>query len=153
MGTTTFSGPVKAGTIRETTGTTVGSDIKNVGFVDMVQSKLITLSGASANTTVGVIPANSQIVDVTMDVIIAGDDTNAATLSVGTSANGTAMIAATTAKTIARTRPIAAAIPALADVGTTDANVIAVFTATDGDGTVGDGVVTVSYVQNNNLVS
>ena len=153
MGTTTFSGPVKAGTIRETTGTTVGSDIKNVGFVDMVQSKLITLSGASANTTVGVIPANSQIVDVTMDVIIAGDDTNAATLSVGTSANGTAMIAATTAKTIARTRPIAAAIPALADVGTADANVIAVFTATDGDGTVGDGVVTVSYVQNNNLVS
>jgi len=151
MGTTTFSGPVKAGTIRETTGTTVGSDIKNVGFVEMSQSKSITLSGASANTTVGVIPANSQITDVTMDVIIAGDDTNAATLSVGTTANGTAMIAATTAKTIARTRPIAAAIPALADVGTTDANVIAQFTATDGDGTVGEGVVTVSYVQNNSV--
>jgi|TARA_R100001480_G_scaffold115567_3_gene115627 hypothetical protein len=151
MGTTTFSGPVKAGTIRETTGTTVGSDIKNVGFVEMSQSKSITLSGASANTTVGVIPANSQITDVTMDVIIAGDDTNAATLSVGTSANGTAMIAATTAKTIARTRPIAAAIPALADVGTTDANVIAQFTATDGDGTVGEGVVTVSYIQNNSV--
>ena len=151
MGTTTFSGPVKAGTIRETTGTTVGSDITNVGFVEMSQSKSITLSGASANTTVGVIPANSQITDVTMDVIIAGDDTNAATLSVGTSANGTAMIAATTAKTIARTRPIAAAIPALADIGTTDANVIAQFTATDGDGTVGEGVVTVSYVQNNSV--
>jgi|TARA_Y100000034_G_scaffold37962_1_gene46645 primosomal replication protein N len=151
MGTTTFSGPVKAGTIRETTGTTVGSDITNVGFVEMSQSKSITLSGASANTTVGVIPANSQITDVTMDVIIAGDDTNAATLSVGTSANGTAMIAATTAKTIARTRPIAAAIPALADVGTTDANVIAQFTATDGDGSVGEGVVTVSYIQNNSV--
>ena len=151
MGTTTFSGPVKAGTIRETTGTTVGSDIKNVGFVEMVQSKSITLSGASANTTVGVIPANSQIVDVKMDVIVAGDDTNAATLSVGTTANGTAMIAATTAKTIARTRPIAAAIPALADVGTTDANVIAQFTATDGDGSVGEGVVTVSYIQNNSV--
>ena len=151
MGTTTFSGPVKAGTIRETTGTTVGSDIKNVGFVEMVQSKSITLSGASANTTVGVIPANSQIVDVKMDIIIANDDTNAATLSVGTSANGTAMIAATTAKTIARTRPIAAAIPALADVGTTDANVIAQFTATDGDGSVGEGLVTVSYIQNNSV--
>ena len=151
MGTTTFSGPVKAGTIRETTGTTVGSDITNVGFVEMSQSKSITLSGTSANTAVGVIPANSQITDVTMDVIIAGDDTNAATLSVGTSANGTAMIAATTAKRIARTRPIAAAIPALADVGTTDANVIAQFTATDGDGSVGEGVVTVSYIQNNSV--
>jgi hypothetical protein len=61
------------------------------------------------------------------------------------------MIAATTAKTIARTRPIAAAIPALADVGTTDANVIAQFTATDGDGSVGEGVVTVSYIQNNSV--
>jgi len=151
MGTTTFSGPVKAGTIRETTGTTVGSDITNVGFVEMSQSKSITLSGASANTTVGVIPANSQITDVTMDVIIAGDDTNAATLSVGTSANGTAMIAATTAKTIARTQPIAATLAALADVGTTDSNVVAQFTATDGDGTVGEGIVTVSYLQNNNV--
>ena len=151
MGTTTFSGPVKAGTIRETTGTTVGSDITNVGFVEMSQSKSITLSGASANTTVGVIPANSQITDVIMDVIIAGDDTNAATLSVGTTANGTAMIAATTAKTIARTQPIAATLAALADVGTTDSNVVAQFTATDGDGTVGEGIVTVSYLQNNNV--
>ena len=151
MGTTTFSGPVKAGTIRETTGTTVGSDIKNVGFVEMSQSKSITLSGASANTAVGVIPANSQIVDVKMDVIIAGDDTNAATLSVGTTANGTAYIAATNAKTIARTQPIAATLAALADVGTTDSNVVAQFTATDGDGTVGEGIVTVSYLQNNNV--
>jgi primosomal replication protein N len=151
MGTTTFSGPVKAGTIRETTGTTVGSDIKNVGFVEMSQSKSITLSGASANTAVGVIPANSQIIDVKMDVIIAGDDTNAATLSVGTTANGTAYIAATNAKTLARTQPIAATLAALADVGTTDSNVVAQFTATDGDGTVGEGIVTVSYLQNNNV--
>ena len=31
MGTTTCSGPIKAGTIKETTGTTVGSDMKNTG--------------------------------------------------------------------------------------------------------------------------
>jgi len=31
MGTTTFSGPIKAGTIKETTGTTVGTDMKNTG--------------------------------------------------------------------------------------------------------------------------
>jgi hypothetical protein len=151
MGTTTFSGPVKAGTIRETTGTTVGSDIKNVGFVEMTQSKSIALTGASANTAVGVIPANSQIVDVKMDIIIINDDTNAATLSVGTTANGTAYVAATTAKTVGRTQPIAATLLALADVGTTDSNVVAQFTATDGDGTVGEGIVTVSYLQNNNV--
>ncbi len=33
MGTTTFSGPIKAGTIKDTTGTTVGTDKANVGFV------------------------------------------------------------------------------------------------------------------------
>ena len=29
MGITTFSGPIKAGTIKETTGTTLGVNIKN----------------------------------------------------------------------------------------------------------------------------
>ena len=33
MGTTTFSGPIKAGTIKDTTGTTVGENIQNTGFV------------------------------------------------------------------------------------------------------------------------
>ena len=38
MANTTFSGPIKAGTISNTTGTTVGDDIANVGFVLMAQS-------------------------------------------------------------------------------------------------------------------
>ncbi len=38
MGTTTFSGPIKAGTIKETTGTTVGTDMKNTGQVVMAQT-------------------------------------------------------------------------------------------------------------------
>jgi len=151
MGTTTFSGPIKAGTIKETTGTTLGTDVTNTGFVQMVQSKSISAIGASANTTVATIPANSQIVNVTMDIIEVNDDTTAATVSVGTAANGTAFIAATNAQTIARTEPVAAAIPALADVGTSDINVIGVFTATDGDGTTGEAIVTVTYVQNNNV--
>ena len=29
MGTTTFSGPIKAGTLKETTGSTVGTDVAN----------------------------------------------------------------------------------------------------------------------------
>ena len=151
MGTTTFSGPIKAGTIKETTGTTLGTDVTNTGFVQMVQSKSISAIGASANTTVATIPANSQILNVTMDIVTVNDDTTAATVSVGTAANGTAFIAATDAQTIARTEPVDAAIPALADVGTSDINVIGVFTATDGDGTTGEAIVTVTYVQNNNV--
>ena len=72
MATTTFSGPIKAGTISNTTGTTVGTNMKNTGQVVMAQtfSTGTTLaSGASAaNTTSVIIPANSQIIDIVLDV-------------------------------------------------------------------------------------
>ena len=62
MGTTTFSGPIKAGTIKETTGTTVGSDIKNTGQVVMAQSFTtgsLAAGASAANLTDVVIPAKS----------------------------------------------------------------------------------------------
>ena len=151
MGTTTFSGPIKAGTIKDTTGTTLGTDVQNTGFVQMVQSKSVSTIGATANTTVATIPGNSQITNVTLDVIIVNNDGTAATVSVGTAANGTAFIAATDSQTIARTQPVSAAIPNLFVIGTSDIDVIAVFAATDGDGTTGEAIVTVQYVQNNNV--
>jgi hypothetical protein len=152
MGTTTFSGPIKAGTIRDTTGTTIGENVQNTGFVQMIQSKSVALSGATANTQVGVIPANSQIVNVFLDVIVAADDTNAATISVGTDANATAYIASSNAKVTGRTSAVNAAIVAsFSDVGTSDSNLVAVFTGTDGDGAAGEAVVTVQYIQNNNV--
>ena len=63
MATTTFSGPIKAGTIKNTIGTTVGSDMKNTGQVVMAQTHAIDLSGGviTAEATAMIIPANSQI--------------------------------------------------------------------------------------------
>ena len=71
MGSTTFSGPIKAGTIAATTGTTLGSDMKNVGQVVMAQSyQFGTEGGAQTATATGlVIPAKSQIIDVVIDVV------------------------------------------------------------------------------------
>ena len=43
MGKTTFSGPVLAGTINETTGSTLGSNVKNTGYVTMAQGKDVTI--------------------------------------------------------------------------------------------------------------
>ena len=77
MGTTTFSGPIKAGTIKDTTGTTVGENVQNTGFVLMSQSNTVALTGATANTTVAVIPANSQIVEVFCDITVVSNDTGA----------------------------------------------------------------------------
>ena len=77
MGTTTFSGPIKAGTIKNTTGTTLGSDIANVGQVVMTQTFSADLSGGAlaASVTDVVIPANSQIIDCVIDIITAANAT------------------------------------------------------------------------------
>ena len=153
MGTTTFSGPIKAGTIKDTTGTTVGADIKNTGFVLMSQSKVVALTGATANTTVAVIPANSQVVEVFADVTVVSNDTGAANVSVGNASNATAYIAVSNAKVTGRLTAVNAAIisSAFFDVGTSDSKLTAVFQAGTGDGTTGSAVVTVYYLQDRNL--
>jgi len=83
MANTTFSGPVKAGTISNTTGTTLGTNIANVGQVLMAQSVIVDIIGAShLNQVCAVVPANSQIVDVIVNVTTVNNDTGAATVTV-----------------------------------------------------------------------
>jgi hypothetical protein len=152
MATTTFSGPVKAGTIKETTGTTVGSDVKNTGFVLMAQSAVIDIIGAtSADQVVATIPAGSQIVDVILNVVTANDDTGTATVSVGTSGSATAFVPSTSVKSAGTTRGTLTN-SAATDVGTTDIQVLADFTAQNGNGAAGAATVTVLYIQSNNLL-
>jgi hypothetical protein len=80
MATTTFSGPIKAGTIRNTTGTTVGTDVANSGFVTMAQAAVIGITGVQGTTTVATIPANSKIISVVLNVTTANDDSTASTV-------------------------------------------------------------------------
>ena len=93
MGSTTFSGPIKAGTVAATTGTSLGYDMKNVGQVVMAQSyEFGTEGGAQTATVTGlVIPAKSQIIDVVLDVVevIAGAT---CTLRIGDTVGGNAAI-------------------------------------------------------------
>ena len=150
MGTTTFSGPIKAGTIRDTSGTTVGTDVTNVGSVVMAQSKVIDIIGASQlNQVCAVIPANSQITDVIVNVTTVNNDTGTATVSVGTTADADAFISALDMKTLATTH--GTLDTEATDVGTTDIQVLADFTGANGDSTTGAATVTVMYIQNNNL--
>ena len=77
MANTTFSGPILAGSIKYTTGTTVGTDIKNTGQVVMSQTFAADLSSGAitADVTNVVIPANSQIIDIVIDQITAANTT------------------------------------------------------------------------------
>lgn len=101
MGTTTFTGPIKAGNVLNTTGTTPGT-VKNVGFVEMAQSAAITQSATAAATAI-VIPANSTITSIELFVTTAWSSaTTTYTIAVGTSVTATELVAATNANAIGR---------------------------------------------------
>lgn len=83
MPTTTFAGPVKAGGISTSTGTTLSENVANQGFAKMVQVADVTQAELEdpAWTDI-VIPANSQITRIAA-LVTAAADTNA--LSIGRS--------------------------------------------------------------------
>lgn len=150
MATTTFSGPIKAGTIKDTTGTTLGTNVANVGYVVMAQSAAITQSTTAAATGI-VIPANSQILEITVFVTTAFD--NSATLSIGTTSSSNELATAVAVSTINTIKLASQATitdaDAWEDVGSTDVEIYVDSSATTAD--AGVATLTVTYIQNNNL--
>ncbi|MBM3337022.1 MAG: hypothetical protein FJY60_04960 [Betaproteobacteria bacterium] len=146
MGASTFSGPLKAGPISQTTGTTVGADVANVGFVVMAQSAVIDIIGASAaDQVVATVPAASQIIDVILNVTTVNNDTGTAAVVVGTSGDADAFIPSTSVKSLGTTR--GTLDTEATNVGTTDIQVLVDFTAQNGNGSTGAATVTVLYLQ------
>jgi len=153
MATTTFSGPIKAGTISNTTGTTVGDDVANVGQVVMSQSIMIDAAVAAGTTTynVGVIPKNSQLLTTTIRVAIASDQGTTATVSVGKTGSAQFFIANTNIKAQGETSSIANCALDEADRFSSDTQITATLIAAGNTATVGQVTVTFTYVQANNL--
>ena len=141
MGTTTFSGPVKAGTIRE------GASA-NVGTLVCAQSAAISELAANTESAI-VIPANSQIINMYVLIQTAWDGgTN--TIDVGTSADPDLFCDGMPATAVGNHRVTAAYTGTEAnwkDVGTSDVTVYYDSVA----GGNGVGVLTVEYIQNRNL--
>jgi hypothetical protein len=97
MSIVTFTGPIKAGDVLNTTGTTAGT-VKNVGFVMMAQTYSLTQAGTYSASSVGtattiVIPANSHIVQIQMLATVAW--ASSGTISIGTTTAATQLVAAT----------------------------------------------------------
>ena len=141
MGTTTISGPVKAGTIRE------GASA-NVGTLVCAQSAAITELAANTESAI-VIPANSQIINMYVLIQTAWDGgTN--TIDVGTSADPDLFCDGLPATVVGNHRVTAAYTGTEAnwkDVGTSDVTIYYDSVA----GGNGVGVLTVEYIQNRNL--
>ena len=154
MANTTFSGPLRTGSISQTTGTSVGTDVKNIGWVQSSQAFFVSLGDTTVSTTV-VIPARSMITAMhghvtaifnsgtsdTFDIGTAGDidlyvDANAA--RGGTI--GFHNIGGTTANTSAWT-----------DTGATDQRIICTHTPAGTAGSTGGMYVVIDYLQRRNF--
>ena len=153
MATTTFSGPIKAGTIPNTTGTTAGTDMKNTGQVLMSQTFSFdyTVEATATDTTV-VIPANSQIVSIEVNVETAFNDSGSDLLEVGSSADTDLYVNDVSIAAIGKIALGTAALCAnWKDIGTTDIVVGYIYNGANDDASAGAATVTVNYLQNNNL--
>ena len=153
MATTTFSGPIKAGTISNTTGTTLGDDVRNTGQVVMSQSIMIDAAVAAGTTTynVGVIPKNSQLLTTTIRVAVVSNASGTATVSVGKTGTAQNFIANTTVKTLGETSSIADAALDEADRFGSDTQITATLISAGSTASTGQVTVTFTYVQANNL--
>ena len=146
MATTTFSGPVKAGTISNTTGTTVGTNMANVGSVLMSQTEAITQAATTSTTSI-IIPAKSQLVSADLYVSVIWSSTT--TTGLGYVGDATAFTAATgiaggTLGIIKITAgAVKAKVDAWADIGSTDRRLLLTY----GNTGTGDGWLTVTYIQ------
>ena len=148
MGITTFSGPIKAGPTKDTTGTTVGTDVQNTGFVLMAQSARVDIVGATATTTVATLPPGAQVTNVSLNVFEAVSACAAATMTIGTATGDATFLTSTDITSITNVRSSAMGTASI-NVGTGVTRVFATFfPASAGNlGTLGDAIATVEYMQ------
>lgn len=139
MSFSTFSGPIRSGTVREGSGA-------NTGLVVLSKSVAIPPTATSATTTIGTLPAGSQIIDFIVDTTTVFNQ--ATTLIIGTASNDDEyLVATTTITSAARLDPSTVAANMTAscvNVGTSDVTLIA---KTAGSASTGAATITVIYVQ------
>jgi len=151
MGFATHLGPWLLGTVKETTGTTVGN-IRNTGATVVSQSKAIVYTDITAATVAFTIPAGSQILTAVFNTTVAYATTTptyalfANAVAINTAANGSAFGAFGIVNILLGNNTAAAAV-LCNNVGTTDS--IITFTQANVTATSGAGVLTMTYVVKN----
>lgn len=145
MGTTTFSGPVRSGTVVSGVGTAVITQAYTIPFA------AILTSPAALNAFA--IPANSRIVNFSVMVETALVTATNCGITVG-KVGGTADFfvttfntGATVAKVTQATVDTAMQVAAMANVGISDVVLTITPTAAGGNATVGSITVMVNYIQ------
>lgn len=150
MSFATFSGPLRAGTVKEGSG-------ENTGLVQLARSATVGFAAMTTSPTAQALftlPAGSKILRVNVEVVtaISGGSVTNVGLTIGDS--GTANKYVTTfntgtssAKVAQATIDAAMVVAQTNNLGTSDVTIYGTFTAAGGNPTAGSTVVTVEYLQ------
>lgn len=145
MSFTTFSGPLRAGTVKEGSG-------RNTGLVVLTQSyDFGDMTGdvvGNEDVAAFILPAGSQIVDITHDQVVAAA-TGTTTMSVGTASGGAQLMAGVLTTAGGRFRGALNAATQLAWQTSTSADTTVYIRSATGTATLTAGrvITTISYVQ------
>jgi hypothetical protein len=141
------------GTIRNTTGTTVGTDVANTGWVLMAQSANIVYGANGTETEIATLPANSQIFQITLDITTAFNAATTNTIDFGDGTTADKYADALAAGSLARVLATSdvSQIGNLVDIGASDITVTATYNQTGTVASAGAATATVLYLQNRNL--
>jgi hypothetical protein len=152
MSFSTFSGPLRSGTQRYNPG-------RNTGLVVLTQSATINMSGVALTSAAPAVdlftlPAGSKILSFRFEktIILAGNSISQVAAIVGNASDDNQYLESVNlavAKGVAAQATVDAGMQVddCNNIGTSDVMLQATFTATTGDATSGQIVVTVSYVQ------
>lgn len=139
-----FSGPIRSGTVKE------GAS-RNTGLVVLTQSYdtgVVTAGVGNVDAQMGILPQGAQIVDITVDQVVVPGGSSTSTISVGNASGGAQLMAAVVTTAGGRFRGTATAATQLAwQTSTTADTPVFVRYAVGAAAGVGRAIVTVSYVQ------
>lgn len=152
MGFSTFSGPVRSGTERYGAG-------RNTGVVVLTQAKTINMAGVALTSAPPVqdlftLPAGSKIISIIADktVALTGNSISQVAMIVGNASDDnqyleSVNLATTKGRAAQATVDAGLQVDDCENIGTSDVLLQATFTATTGNATAGQIVVTVVYAQ------
>jgi len=119
----------------------------------MTQAANVVFGDDGTTTTIATLPANSQIIEIYVDVTTAFDAGTTNTLDLGDGSTADQFADALALGSVARVLATSdvSQITNLIDIGASDVQVVATYNQTGTAATAGAATVTVVYVQNNNL--
>lgn len=141
MSYSTFSGPIRSGTVRE-------GAVANVGLCELTQTALMGQNSTNVVDATFYLPQNAQIVNFLVDVLTAFDSATSATFSAGTASGGTQYASGVNVKAAAGRITPAYTGTQLTNMSNVSTNTTLVASITPvGATTAGSVNVTVQYIQ------